>query len=242
MVMQISQRRRSIGLGEHEIVDHLVEHIGVYRREVVVNYYTALKTKQFVILAGPPDVDKMRLAQGLAEAMVGWPSLQWCLLQAHPWWTTQTGLPGYYAMAHTQFNAMKLLDCIDAAKSTETGGLPFLVIIERMSPAEVACYFQDLPSGLLWQADGSTRRIHLPRNLYVTGTLDVKDSDKLVLSPEVYHHAALIRLEHGHFAPSVEPRKPSHRSRDWQQRFVVNVLHPDFHVPTPERSTRLGYS
>jgi len=76
MVMQVSQRQTSMGLDEHEIVDHLVEHIGVYQREVVVNYYTALKTKQFVILAGPPDVDKICLAKGLAETLVGWPSLQ----------------------------------------------------------------------------------------------------------------------------------------------------------------------
>jgi len=188
-------------MNEHEIVDRLVEHIGVYQREVVVDYYIALKTKQFVILAGPPDVDKIRLAQGLAETLVGWPSLQWCLFQAHPWWTTRTGLPGYYAMAHTQFNTLKLLDAIETARGIEALGLPFFVGIERMSPAEVVCYFQDLPRGLLWQADGSMRRIRLPKNLYITGTLDVEDENGLVLSQEVYGRAAIIQVERSHFTP-----------------------------------------
>jgi len=75
-MMQIPQRQTSMGPEEHEIVDRLVEHIGIYQREVIVNYYTALKAKQFVILAGPPDVDKMCLAKGLAETLVGWSSLQ----------------------------------------------------------------------------------------------------------------------------------------------------------------------
>jgi 5-methylcytosine-specific restriction endonuclease McrBC GTP-binding regulatory subunit McrB len=214
-----------MGSDEHGIVGHLVEHIGVYRCEVVVNYYVALKTKHFVILAGPPEVDKICLARGLAETLVGWPSLQWCLFQAHPWWTTRTGLPGYYAMAHTQFNTLKLLDAIETAKSIEALGLPFFVGIERMSPAEVVCYFQDLPRGLLWQADGSTRRIRLPKNLYITGTLDVEDKDEFVLSQEVYDHATVIQLERSHFTPSAVPRKTQRRRWDWQQSFVTSVIH-----------------
>jgi len=238
--MQIPQRQTSMGPEEHEIVDRLVEHIGIYQREVIVNYYTALKAKQFVILAGPPDVDKMCLAKGLAETLVGWPSLQWCSFQAHPWWTTQTGLPGYYAVAHTQFNAMKLLDCIEAAEASEAVGLPFLVGIERMSPAEMVCYFQDLPDGLLWQADGSTRRIRLPKNLYITGTLDVEEKDGLVFSPEVYRRAAIIQVERSHFAPPAVPRKTWQWRPDWQRRFVANIPRRDFRAPTSGQSTSLG--
>jgi len=115
MAMQVSQRKTATRPGEREIVDCLVEHVNAYQREVVVNYYVALKTKPFVILAGPPDVDKMCLAQGLAEILVGWPSLQWSLFQAHPWWTTRTGAPGHFAMAHAQFNTVKLLDSVEAA-------------------------------------------------------------------------------------------------------------------------------
>ena len=82
--MQISQQRASTRLDEREIVEYLVEHLNVYQRQVVVNYYIALKAKHFVILAGPRDVDKMGLAQGLSGILLGEPSMQWCSFQAHP--------------------------------------------------------------------------------------------------------------------------------------------------------------
>lgn len=128
-------------------------------------------------------------------------------------------------MAHARFNTLKLLDAIETAKAIEAMGLPFFVGIERMSPAEVVCYFQDLPRGLFWQADGSTRRIHLPNNLYITGTLDVEEKDGLVLSSEVYRHAMVIQVERSHFAPSVGSNKTSQRRPDWQQRFARSVIH-----------------
>nr|NIO74903.1 hypothetical protein [Armatimonadota bacterium] len=202
MAMQVSQRKTSTRPDEREIVDCLVEHVNAYQREVVVNYYVALKTKAFVILAGPPDVDKMCLAQGLAEILVGQPSLQWCLFQAHPWWTTRTGAPGYFAMAHERFNTVKLLDCIEAASAVEAMELPFFVGIERMSPAEVVCYFHDLPRGLFWQADASALQIRLPRHVYITGTLDVEEKEELVLGQEVYRHATVIQVDRSHFASS----------------------------------------
>ena len=228
--MQVSQRQTSIEPDEHEIVDHLVEHISAYQREVVVNYYIALKTKHFVILAGPPDVDKMRLAQGLAEILVGWPSLQWCLFQAHPWWTTHTGAPGDLAMAQARFNTLKMLDSIEAAEASEAVGSPFFVGIERMSPAEVVCYFQDLPRGLLWQADGSTHRIRLPKNLYITGTLDVEEKERPVLSQDVYRHATIIQVERSHFAPSAGLHKTLQQRPDWQQRFARSVIRRGDHA------------
>lgn len=228
--MQVSQRQTSIGPDEHEIVDHLVEHIDAYQREVVVNYYVALKTKRCVVLAGPPDVDKMCLAQGLAEIVARQPGLHWCLFQAHPWWTTHSGSPGPFAVAHAQFNFLKLLDFIKLASASEAVGLPFFVGVERMSPAEVVCYFQDLPRGLVWRADASTLRIHLPENLYITGTLDVEEEDGLVLSQEMYRYATIIQLERSHFAPSAEPLKTSQRRPDWQQRFVRSVIRRGDHA------------
>jgi hypothetical protein len=230
IAMQVSQQKTATRPDERGIVDYLVEHVNAYQREVVVNYYVALKTKPFVILAGPPDVDKMCLAQGLAEILVGWPSLQWCLFQAHPWWTTRTGAPSHFAMAHAQFNTVKLLDSIEAALAGEAIGLPFFIGIERMSPAEVVCYFDDLPRGLLWQADGSTVRIPRSKNLYITGTLDVEGQARAVLSQEVYRHATVIQVDRGHFAPSARRRKTSQQRLDWQQRFARSTIRHGDHA------------
>lgn len=92
------------------------------------------------------------------------------------------------------------------------------------------CYFQDLPRGLLWQADASTLRIRLPKNLYIAGTLDVEDKDGLVLSQEVYRYATIIQLERSHFAPSAGPHKTSQRRPDWQQRFARSVIRRGDHA------------
>lgn len=225
MTMQISRRQTPTRLDEREIVDYLVEHLNAYQRQVVVNYYVALKTKHFVILAGPHDVDKMGLAQGLAEILLGESSLQWCSFQAHPWWATRTGNPGRFAIAHTQFNTLKLLDFVEVASASEAARLhvPFFVGIRQISLAEVECYFNDLPRGLLCLADASTIRVDLPQNVYVTGTMDAKDGQSLVLSQEV-RQATVVQVNRDHFVPSAKPRKTSQHSVDWQRRFIGSTI------------------
>ena len=83
MVTQVS-RHLSVKADERELVNYLVEQVHTYRREVVVNYYVVLKSKRFVILTGLHDVDRMHLAQGVAEALVGESTFQWSCFQAHP--------------------------------------------------------------------------------------------------------------------------------------------------------------
>jgi hypothetical protein len=158
--------------------------------------------RRFVILAGPPSVDKVGLARGLAEALAGQFDEQWCLFQAHPWWTAQTAGAGHLVELHERFKTLKLSEFIAAARASEATGRPFFVGIERMSPAEVVCYFEDLPRGLLWQPDATAVPVVLLRNLYVTGTLDVAEKGGLDFSPEVCRHAAVIRLDRD---PSTAP-------------------------------------
>jgi hypothetical protein len=220
MATRTSQPQTSAGAKELDFVDHLVRHVGVYPRDVVVNYYVALKSTRFVIVAGPPEVDKTRLAQGVADILVGRHGLQWCLFQAHPWWSTRTRAPGGLAVAHAQFNNLKLTDSIEAAVDNEASGLPIFVNIERMSPAEVACYFEDLPRGLLWQADASMRRIHLPENLYVTGTLNT-GGESTILGQEVHRHTTVIHADRAAAASSTGFHEAPTGRPHWQRGFVA---------------------
>lgn len=214
-------------LDERSIVDHFVERVGASNREVLVNYYVALKTKRFVILAGPPSLDKMCLARRLAEVLVPQPSKQWSLLQAHPWWVTRSGDPGHMAVAHARFSSLKLLDVIEEAWASLAAGLqsPFFVGLERMSPAEAVCYFDDLPEGLLWRPDGAVAQIRVPPNLYVTGSLDVEESEGSVPGEAVHRHAITISLRHDDVAPSGEARRGGQARSDWQARFVQARIH-----------------
>ena len=218
------QRNNTSGRGEREIVDHLVEHFDAYPRKLVVNYYIALKSKHFVILAGPPEADKDYLAQGLAEALVGRPGLQWSLIQAHPWWATRTGAPRQLAEAHARFNSLKVHDFIEAASTSEHLGLPFsfLAGIRDMSPAEVVCYFEDLPRGLFWRADGTITRIDLPGNLFVTGTLNTNGGKMPFLALSVHRHATVVHLGADHCPRAGRPGRSSRPRVHWQQTFVTS--------------------
>ncbi len=219
-----SRHRTLSGSGEREIVDNLVDQFESYPREVVVNYYTALKTTRFVILVGPREADKESLTQGLARALVGYPSLQWSPIRAHAWWTTQTGSPRQMAEAHARFNSLKLHDFFGAASTSEMLRFPFsfFASIKHMSPAEVVCYFEDLPRGLFWHADGSTVPIDLPTNLFITGTLNAEQDEMPVLSPEVHRHAMVIPLNPDHCPPAPKPNGRSPAKLDWQQTFIAS--------------------
>ncbi len=214
------------GNDERNMVDHFVERVGGYNREVVVNYYVALKSKRFVILTGSSALNKMRLAQGLAEVLVPQPSKQWSLLQAHPWWVTRSGDPARLAVAHARFSSLKLVDVIEEASASMASELqcPFFVGFERMSPAEAVCYFDDLPQNLLWRPDGAVAHIRVPNNLYVTGSLDVEEKDGLMPSQEVHRHAITIRLRQGDVTPFAEAKTQSEARPDWQAKFVGSAI------------------
>lgn len=121
---------------------------------------------------------------------------------------------------------------VEAASHSEAEGLafPFFAGIERMSPAEVVCYFHDLPRGLLWQADASTVQVDLPKNLYITGTLNMEERDGLVQIPEVDHYATIIRVDRRHFAPFAGPRKASPQRSAGQHRFARSVIRRGDHA------------
>ncbi|HDQ73875.1 MAG TPA: hypothetical protein ENN19_17530 [Chloroflexi bacterium] len=219
------QRQTPIASDERQIVDRITEHVGAYRREVVANYYVALKTGCFVVLVGPDRQNQTRLAQGLADSLVGRSSLQLCAFQAHPWWANSTGNPGQFATSHAQFNALKLLDFIDVASASEAAGFPYLFFstIKRMSAAELECYFHDLPQGLFWQADTSVISIDLPRNVYATGILETEPSGP-ALDKAIYRHATVIPLPPGRLPRSAARRNPSPERVDWQRAFSQSAV------------------
>ena len=221
MLGQVSKQKAFLRPTERELVDHLVEHISGHRREVVINYYVALKAKRFVILAGPPDVNKMCLSRGLAETLAR-SRVQWSSLQAHPWWTTGTGAPGHFALLHAELNTLKLHDLIETASMAEAAGLPgpFFVDFQQMSPAEVVCYFEDLSRGLLWQTDGSSLQVQLPDNLFVTGILELEGRDDLVLGEEVHRHATVIEVHETGPASCATSTKILQQRLDWQEEFT----------------------
>lgn len=180
------------------IVRSLAGYADDYSPQVVLDYYHALRARNFVILAGPAEVDKAGLAQALAEVLVGQNCVQGNLFRAHPSWAFQLSqVP--LARAFARYSTARLFDLVEMAATGQEAGLPFFAAVEQASPADVSHYFEDLPRGLIRRLDGVHLRIDLPRNLYVTGLLDVEDGVPLDLSPLVLKHAAVIRLRGSRF-------------------------------------------
>jgi hypothetical protein len=221
-----ASRQPPVQAGEREWVDYLVDHIHGYRRDAVINYYVTLKSKRFVILTGPHEVDKMGLAQGVAQALVGQSGIQWSCFDAHPWWSTNTGTPAHFAMVHARFNALRMSDLIEFASEGEKKGIPFFVGIKRMSRAEIEGYFYDLPRGLLWQADASMIPVRLPNNLHIIGTFDVDRKGSVALSVDVSSpYAAVVHIACDDLTTGEKERDMTWARANWQHRFVKSSIH-----------------
>ncbi len=190
---------------DEEILRSLAGYASDYSPQAVIDYYRALRTRNFVILAGPAGTDKAGLARTLAEKLVGQDNTQWSLFRAHPWWPLRpVQLP--YGELHDGFDTIRLFDLVELARAGQAVGMPFFAAVEQAGPAEVSCYFEDLPRGLIRRADGTLLRVDLPHNLYVTGLLDVEDGAPLGLSSQVLRQAAVIRL-HGLRFPWARQRR-----------------------------------
>ncbi len=161
--------------------------------QMLVNLYVSLRSKRRVILRMASEEDVSPLTDDTPTTTPSRPKEQGCL-QAHPWWVARTAAPAFWAMTHAQFNALKVMDLIDLAAAHESSGRPFVLGLERMSPADLLCYFEHLPAGAFWLPDGSTVTVRLPENLYLVGTLGPNEHTSPLLEAGVYRHATVLSM------------------------------------------------
>jgi len=166
----------------------------LYPSHLVSQFYTALKTKGFVILSGLTGTGKTKIAQELAELLDGFKK-NFLFLPVRPDWRNSKALLGYYNPLNEKYHKTDLLEFIlEAKKDYEQNrekAKPYFVLLDEMNLAHVEYYFADFLSVLESGRDekGFTReplRLHdvgkveeeripketrLPPNLYIIGTL-----------------------------------------------------------------------
>jgi len=196
---------------------------GYYFPEYVISsFYTALKTKGFVILSGLSGTGKTKLALKFVE-LLG--DENYIFLSVRPDWRDSKPLIGYYnPLSDRGYEVTALLKFIMEAKrnyeQNKEKAKPYFIILDEMNLAHVEYYFADFLSVLESGRDESgftkesiklhnvneivekseiPKEIKLPPNLYIIGTVNV-DETTYMFSPKVLDRAFTIEFNEVDFS------------------------------------------
>ncbi len=187
-----------------------------YDNETIINFYLSLKSKPFVILAGPSGTGKSKLVKLFAEA-IGATSEngRFKLIPVRPDWSDSTDLLGYRDL-HGKFHPGSLLSFIKEA--SENINLPYFLCLDEMNLARVEYYFSDILSIMetrTWdreriitdrlfsreffgddeEAASKFMNLHIPENLYIVGTVNM-DETTFPFSKKVLDRANTIEFSY----------------------------------------------
>ncbi|SPY08609.1 McrB family protein [Oligella urethralis] len=125
----------------------------MYRREVLENFYTLLRTRDLIILAGDSGAGKTNLVKSFAEAIGG----KSFIIPVKPNWTGAEDLLGYYNPIEQSYLSTQFLDAlIEAEKNPQ---VPHFICLDEMNLARVEYYFADFLS--LLEDRGHAPVVHL---------------------------------------------------------------------------------
>lgn len=147
---------------------------------VVRDYYIALKTKPFVILAGLSGTGKTRLTELFAEALTENLPDQYRLLPVRPDWTDSTPLIGFYNLLADEYVSTPFLELLEEADRAENRQRAFFVCLDEMNLARVEHYFADVLSAMETRARRiplqARRDVRIPPNVFVTGSVNIDEA------------------------------------------------------------------
>lgn len=177
-----------------------------------------MKTKPFVILTGISGTGKTKIAQLFADYICQSDTpaamkARIAFVPVRPDWMDNKGILGFYNILDEKYHSTKVLDLLlHAEKHPEK---PCFVILDEMNLAKVEHYFSDFLSILESRTpdnpEGETitlhalnqaqtiagldipREIHIPPNVFFTGTVNV-DESTYMFSPKVLDRANVIEF------------------------------------------------
>jgi 5-methylcytosine-specific restriction endonuclease McrBC GTP-binding regulatory subunit McrB len=166
-------------------------------------YHLSLKTRGFVILAGPSGTGKTWLATAYANAI----GAEHAVVSVAPNWTSNEDLLGYYNPVTDQYHHSAFSTFITEAAATwhKVQGIeaqPFHLILDEMNLARIEYYFASFLSAMETRMrEGSAslqlgpgHSLELTPNLKVIGTVNI-DETTHGFADKVYDRAQLIELD-----------------------------------------------
>ncbi|CAD5244909.1 McrB family protein [Thermococcus camini] len=213
----VSSKNKDIPSQGLTLRDYLASKGYLYQEHLVSQFYTALKTKGFVILSGLTGTGKTKIVQELAKLLDS-SGENFLFLSVRPDWRDSKALLGYYNPLTGKYHRTKLLDFIlKARKDYERNGrnsAPYFLLLDEMNLAHVEYYFADFLSVLesgrdedgftregiklhdvdeVETFDGIPKELHLPPNLYIIGTVNM-DETTYSFSPKVLDRAFTVEF------------------------------------------------
>jgi 5-methylcytosine-specific restriction enzyme B len=189
-----------------------------FSHEVITRYVLSLMTKPFVILTGISGTGKTKIAQLFAgyvhqKADDVDREKRIAFVPVRPDWLDNKGLLGFFNILDEKYSAPPVLRLLLAAR--DNPDVPHFVILDEMNLAKVEHYFSDFlsimesrtPDNPLGEPlvlhdrpevvthDGLVvpGRLHIPANVFFTGTVNV-DESTYMFSPKVLDRANVIEF------------------------------------------------
>lgn len=167
----------------------------------VRQYHFSMRTRGFVILAGPSGVGKTWLTRLYANAL----DAEYLLAPVAPNWSTNEDLLGFFNPIDAEFHATAFLSFIDRATDSwdQNGGdaKEFHLVLDEMNLARVEHYFSLFLSLMEMRSETEVpetrltgdRVVRVPPNLKFAGTVNM-DETTHGFADKVFDRAQLIEL------------------------------------------------
>ena len=192
--------------------DNIVADGSFLRCEELDSILARWRVKRNLVLQGPPGTGKTWLAKRLGFALVGsndreTTRLRLRVVQFHPSLTYEDFVRGWRPSGEGRLMLVDgiLMQAIDAAASEPDR--PFVLVIEEINRGNPAQIFGEMltlledtkrrPSEALELAyrKGPGERVHIPKNLYVIGTMNVADRSLAIVDLALRRRFAFVDLE-----------------------------------------------
>lgn len=196
----------------------LSEHL-VYSEEDLINFHTAIKTGNLVILSGVSGTGKSKLVEIYAKSLGIYNKDQYLMIPVKPNWNDDSDLIGFLDTINNVYrpSSTGLVDLLIQADESREKDKIFLVCFDEMNLSRVEYYFSEFLSIL--EQDASRRKltiynpniesrvfnsniykseIHIGPNVIFVGTINT-DETTFSLSDKVLDRATVIKSDIGSF-------------------------------------------
>ena len=196
---------------ESDLLDHVVSYIRsrgfTYPEGLMRTCYVSLKTKQFMVFAGPSGMGKTAMTKLLAEALTGSDG-RYLRVAVQPDWVDERPILGFYNPITQTYVSTPLLDVL--LEALENRDRLYIVCLDEMNLARVERYFASILSAMesedreivlhgistgVKTVDGRVipPKIKLPENVVFIGTINV-DEVSHPLSPKLLDRANVVEF------------------------------------------------